>query len=375
MEKIEVVLIGDAAVRDIDANMIRETQRFHLKGQFDCAADAMAELQLLSPRLILLDANMRDADMVAVIRNLLMRAPGSALFCLSNDWDEDKQYDCIGAGAQGFLVRPLSGEDILRAMHVEESVPQSVNGEVLAFFSPKGKSGKTTLIANFALALARQTGETVAIIDADVQFGDLAVFFNLTPETTIVEAVRDVKHLSSATLDTYFTKANDRVSVLCGTLRPQLAERVRAPELESLLTLARSRYRYVLVDLPQGFNPISVTVAEAANLVYLVTMIGGAYECKHLLRSLDIFRSMDDFSRRVKTVFTRVSECNEPMRAKLAAEIGYPVSGMLPNAYLLVAAAANDGRMALDIKPDSPLSRSVAALIADMTASREARLL
>lgn len=368
MEKIEVVLIKESAGEDADLQMLREVGRFHLKAQFDYATQAMPEIGLLLPQLILLDADVHDEDMIAVIRNLLMRSPGSTLFCLSNHWHEDKQYDCIGAGAKGFLVRPLSGEDILQAMHIEERKPQTVNGEVLAFFSPKGKSGKTTLIANFALALARQTGESVAIIDADVQFGDLAVFFNLTPSTTIVEAVRDVKYLSPEMLETYFTKANGLVSVLCGIRRPQLAERVRAPELEELLTLARSCYRYVLVDLPQGFNPISVTAAEAADLVYLVTMIGGAYECKHLRRSLDIFRSMDDFPKRVKTVFTRVNVCDEDMRIKLAEEIGYPVAGMLPNAYLLVAAAANDGRMALDIKPDSPLSRSVAVLISDMMA-------
>lgn len=370
MEKIELVLIGATADIEIDASMICGSERFQLKAQFARATEAMSEIGLLSPQVILLDADTQSEDMVAVIRNLLMRSPGSALFCLSADWNEQRQYDCLSAGARGFLVRPLRCEDILQAMRKEDDAPQAANGEIFAFFSPKGKSGKTTLIANMALALARQTKESVAIVDADVQFGDLAVFFNLEPETTIVEAVRDVRHLSPVTLDPYFIKVNAQIRVLCGARRPQLAERVRAPDLEALLGLARSCYRYVLVDLPQGFNPISIAASEAADTVYLVTMVGGAYECRHLRRSLDIFRSMEDFSHRVKTIFTRVADCSEQSRKALAEEIGYPVTGMLPNAYLLVSAAANDGRMALDIKPESSLSRSITELINGITGEK-----
>lgn len=370
---ISFVLIERAGSRERDERMLGGYDGFSIKAKFDCAMDAMPEIGLLSPQVILLDTDAQDTDLIAGIRNLLMRSPGSKLFCLSDDWDEQKQYDCIGAGARGFLVRPLSHDDILQAISAGESAPRFVDGEIFAFFSPKGKSGKTTLIANMGLALARRTKETVAIIDADVQFGDLAVFFNLEPETTILEAARDVRHLSPAALDAYFAEVNEHVKVLCGVRRPQMAEHIYASDLNALLALARLCYRYVLVDLPQGFNPVSVTAAESADRVYLVTMVGGAYECRHLSRSVEVFRSMADYANRVKVVFTRVADCGEATRRDLEEKIGHPVAGMLPNAYLLVAAAANDGRMALDVKPDSPLSLSIAALIDDIVTEGGAR--
>lgn len=365
MDRMDVVLIEAQRGETLDATSLREFTGLRLRAHFYSAEEALAEIALLAPRVIVLDVDAAEGDVIAAIRGLLLRSPQSALLCLSGDWDEEEENDYLGAGAKGCLVRPLNPADIVQALRRGEGESKA-DGEVIAFFSPKGKSGKTTLIANLAMALARKSGETVAVIDADVQFGDMAVFFNLEPETTIVEAVRDIRHLSPATLDTYFTAVNDRVRVLCGTRRPELSEYVRTPECKALIDMARAAYRYVLIDLPQGFNPISVMASEAADRVYLVTMRSGAYELRHLRRALEVFRSLDRFSERVRTVVTRVSECSESVRRELEAQIGYPVAGMLPNAYLLVSSAANNGRMALDIKPDSLLSRSIADLLADM---------
>lgn len=365
MDRIDVVLIEAQRGETLDADILRESAGFRLRSHFYSVNEALPEIALLAPRVIVLDIDGVEGDVIAAIRSLLLRSPQSALLCLGGDWSEEKENDYLGAGAKGCLVRPLNPADIQQLLRTGEG-DSNVSGEVVVFFSPKGKSGKTTLIANLAMALARSSGETVAVIDADVQFGDMAVFFNLEPETTIVEAVRDIRHLSPATLDTYFTEVNDRVRVLCGTRRPELSEYIHTAECKALIDMARSYYRYVLIDLPQGFNPISVTAAEAADRVYLVTMRSGAYELRHLRRALEVFRSLDCFAERVRTVITRVSDCNETVRQELEGQIGYSVAGMLPNAYLLVSSAANNGRMALDIKPDSPLARSIGDLLADL---------
>ena len=39
--------------------------------------------------------------------------------------------------------------------------------------------------------------------------------------------------------------------------------------------------------------------------------------------------------------------------------IGYPVEGIIPNAFLKVSAAADDGHMALDLDPDSTFAQRV----------------
>ena len=229
-----------------------------------------------------------------------------------------------------------------------------------------------SLIANLAMSLAAQIGEPVGIIDADLQFGDMAVFFNLEPKSTIVEATRDVKFLSPVTLNSYFVPVPEaeNIRVLCGTKMPEFAEMVEIAPFEDMVRMAKSLFRYVLIDLPPGFNPISVAASELADTTYMVAMVGGGYEVLHMKRALEVFKAWPDYESRVKTIFTRVSPCTDEERKILEKELEYPISAILPNEYLLVSAAANSGRMAVDIQPDTPLSVQISRLSKDIMGHR-----
>ena len=62
--------------------------------------------------------------------------------------------------------------------------------QVIAIFSPKGGAGRTTIATNLAVALHRDTGARVCLMDANLQFGDVGVLLNLNPkDRSIAEAV------------------------------------------------------------------------------------------------------------------------------------------------------------------------------------------
>ncbi len=50
-------------------------------------------------------------------------------------------------------------------------------GKVVTVYSPKGGSGKTTIAVNLAIALQKDD-TTVALVDGNLQYGDIAVFLN-----------------------------------------------------------------------------------------------------------------------------------------------------------------------------------------------------
>ena len=207
------------------------------------------------------------------------------------------------------------------------------------------------------MALARVSGEKVGIIDAETNFADMDAFLNLNPRSTIVEVLRDLTYLTSGTLEKYFEEVSDKVFVLCGAKTPQQAAFVEPEGLTKLINLARPNFRYLLVDLAPGFNPISIAAAEASERVYLTTMAGGAFEIKHLERAMEIFRSLDNWQQRVGCVITRMTP--DVRRAKeLEEQIGCPVT-LIPNEYLLCSEAANNGRMAVDIGSGSPLTQQI----------------
>ena len=352
------------------SSVIRGTSGFSLAARYQQAGDALGQSAMFKPNIILLDID--EKGNLGLVPEFASAFPGAAILCISSHWDAKESDQIAQAGAKGYLVKPFSSEELTEAVQTFSKSGMAQGSEVLAFFSPKGKSGKTTLIANLAMSLAARSGEPVGIIDADLQFGDMAVFFNLEPKSTIVEATRDVKFLSPITLNPYFMAVPEaeNIRVLCGTKKPEFAEMVEIAPFEDLVRMAQSLFRYVLIDLPPGFNPISVASAELADTTYMVAMVGGGFEVLHMKRALDVFKAWPDYEQRVKTIFTRVSPCMEKERELLEQELGYPVSSILPNEYLLVSAAANSGRMAVDVQPDTPLSKNINRLSKDIMGRR-----
>lgn len=355
------------------SSVIRATSGFNLIARYQLAGDALGQGAMFNPNIILLDIDVTGN--LGLISEFAATFPKAALLCISSHWDAKDAAQIVKAGAKGYLVKPFTSEEFLEAVQTFGKSGMALGSEVLAFFSPKGKSGKTTLIANLAMSLANKTGEAVGIIDADLQFGDMAVFFNLEPKSTIVEATRDIKFLSPITLNAYFVSVPEaeKIHVLCGTKKPEYAELVEIATFEDTVHMAQSLFRYVLIDLPPGFNPITLAAAELASTTYVMAMVGGGYEVLHMKRALEIFKAWPDYQSRVKTIFTRVSPCTDEEREILESELEYPVSAILPNEYLLVSAAANNGRMAVDIQPDTPLSQNINRLSEDIIGRRRTR--
>ena len=339
------------------SSVIRNTKDFELVSRYQRAGDALGQGLVFKPNLILLDID--DEDNLSMLEDFTKTFSDADVICLSAKWAPSDSESIARAGAKGFLIKPFTSEELIEALRTFNKSGLSFGSDVISFFSPKGKSGKTTLIANLGMALAQKTGQQVGIIDADLQFGDMSVFFNLTPKTTIVEAVRDINFLSPVTLNSYFLPIAENLRVLCGTRRPEYAEMVDIKAFTEVIDMARSMYRYVLIDLPSGFTPISIATAEASDITYLAAMINGVFEIHHMKRALEIFKAWPDFERRVRTVFTRVEPCDANEQNKLAELLEFPVSSIIPNEYMLTSSAANNGQMAILEQPDSRLAKMV----------------
>ena len=350
------------------SSVIRNTKDFELVSRYQRAGDALGQGLMFKPNLILLDID--EEDNLSMLEDFTKTFTEADVICISAKWAPSDSESIARAGAKGFLIKPFTSEELQEALRTFNKTGLSYGSNVLAFFSPKGKSGKTTLIANLGMALAQKTGQQVGIIDADLQFGDMSVFFNLAPKTTLMEAVRDINFLSPVTLNSYFLPIADNLRVLCGTRRPEYAEMVDIKAFTEVVDMARSMYRYVLIDIPSGFTPISIATAEASDITYLVTMINGIFEIQHMQRALDIFKAWPDYEDRVRTIFTRVEPCDANERDKLVQSLGYPKVSVIPNEYMLVSSSANNGQMAILEQPDSKFAYFVNQLADEIIGSK-----
>jgi pilus assembly protein CpaE len=144
-------------------------------------------------------------------------------------------------------------------------------GKVITVFSTKGGAGKSVMATNLGVLLAQRSEGTVALVDADLQFGDIAVMLKLAPQHTIVDAVGSYERLDVGFLETLLsTHAPSGLKVLPAPLEPAFADQIGAEQMAQIVKLLRSFCSYVVIDTPAYFNDVVLSLIEESDDVLLV---------------------------------------------------------------------------------------------------------
>ncbi|HKX78248.1 MAG TPA: P-loop NTPase [Novosphingobium sp.] len=169
-----------------------------------------------------------------------------------------------------------------------------------------GGCGATTVITHLAEALAQHhPGEHgVCVIDLDLQGGDVAAFVGETPNVSIAALLEAGDRLDNDLLRSAITSTRFGFSVVAAPSAVTPLETVDLDQLLTILRLVRSRYRYVLVDLPAAWTNWALSVALASSQVLLLTdfSISSLRQAK---RRLELFASVGMDAERIKVVANR----------------------------------------------------------------------
>ena len=147
------------------------------------------------------------------------------------------------------------------------------------------------------------------------------------------------------------------VSLLSSPDRPEYAELVSPENLVDVVMMTGNIFRYVLIDLPAGFNPLSLNVCRISDLIFVTTMLNSGFEIKHVKKTMEMFESQENEKYKVK-IFTRVNPFTEEERRKIADKLGYPVDVMIPNEYRMIS-IANSGRLSRGLPKDTLLMKAI----------------
>lgn len=173
-----------------------------------------------------------------------------------------------------------------------------------AVFSSKGGVGKTTIATNLAVALADKTSGRVALVDADLQFGDVTLFLNLAPRSTLADMISDVEHLDSTVLDSYTVDYNERLRVLPAPFRPEQAETITGAHLTAILKEFRTSYPYTVIDTAASFNETTLAVLDASDIIYMIVELD-LPTVKNVKLGLEIMQNLGYGPEKVQLILNR----------------------------------------------------------------------
>lgn len=144
-------------------------------------------------------------------------------------------------------------------------------GRVIAIASPKGGTGKSVIATNLAILLAQRSPRPVVLVDADLQFGDVAVLLRLTPEHTVVDAVQSTHRLDEEMLKEILMRHEaSGLFILPAPIDPALADEVSPGDLIKIVEMLQSFCSFVIIDTPGHFNDVTLSVLEHSDDVVLV---------------------------------------------------------------------------------------------------------
>jgi pilus assembly protein CpaE len=213
-------------------------------------------------------------------------------------------------------------------------------GRMICVLGLKGGCGKTLTAANVGVALAL-AGRKVALIDLDLQFGDLALAMGLRPDRTLYDLVRSGGSLDAEKLEDYMVTHQSGARVLLAPVSPDQAGLVTVPFLREVERLLCATHDFVLVDTPPNFTPEVIAATDVSTDVLMVAM-RDTLSLKNTKLGLETLERMGYDRSRIRLVLNRANTNVGIERQDVLAIIGRDADVLVPS-HRNVTRSVNQG--------------------------------
>lgn len=286
-DKIKVLIVDDVPQTRTDIRrLLYFEDDMEVVGESENGKAAIEAVSETFPDVILMDINMPIMDGIRATEKITALHPQVSIIIISIQGEQEYLKKAMIAGARDYLVKPLSSEDMsttirqvykmgkrrkekketsYKSLEVQREKSETVHNTI-AIFSGKGGVGKTVLASNLAVALAQKKLK-VALLDLDLQFGDVAVMFNLNENATINDLVQEESKVNEELLDRFLIRHISGVHILPAPHWPQEEENIKAEFVDNLIKTLQKSFDCILIDTPTYFNEVSLLVLEKADLI------------------------------------------------------------------------------------------------------------
>jgi pilus assembly protein CpaE len=380
---IKVLIVDDIPeTRDHLSRLLGLERDLDVAGTAGTGEEAIKVAMELRPDVIVMDINMPGMDGVAAAEIISQRLPTCPIIMMSVHGEAGQLKRAISAGAREFLVKPFSGDEfsasirtvfereLARRTQFEASLPvvpaivsptDAGDHQVIAVFSPKGGAGRTTIATNLAVALHRETGGRVCLVDANLQFGDVGVLLNLNPKDRSILETVESGDPDGDIIDSCVIDHSTGIRVLLAPPSPEGADLVTPVYMRQIVEHLRIGHEFVVIDLPSGLSDLSLAVMDAADTIMVLTALE-ITTIKNVRLFLEVAEQLEYARSKIRLVINRADAAQGIRIADVEASVRRPIDGTIVSDGRLSVLAVNRGVPFVVSHPDSVLSRDVTKL-------------
>ncbi len=341
------------------------------------------EIDLSAPWILLFGPSYGDEPGIKEVQTLGQTHPLVGTVLIVDDLSTELLQRALRAQIGDVLRGPGEANELLESIaRVADSLggsPLSAArehrddlGRLITVVSTKGGAGKSVVASNIGVLLAQETGRPAALLDADLQFGDIAIMLRIAPRHTIVDVMGVIRRLEPAVLqDLLLRHEPSGLLVLPAPVEPAFADQVGATDLVRIVNTLRSFCDYVVVDTAPQLTDLVLALLEESDDILLVCP-PEVPTVKNAKLALQTFRLLNIPLSKVRLVLNRSTtkgklDAGEVEKAlQLKVEVEVPADSAVPQ-------AVNEGVPVVMAAPRSPAAKGYRKL-AQLVLSSESRL-
>ncbi len=372
--KIDTVIIDpENNSREIILNYLARIEDINVTQEFNDVLTAMNFITESRPHLIIVDISQKTQMALDIIVKISNSLKNSKIIVLSYDMSPETVIKALRAGAREFLTKPLIENDFIQAVEkLKDLILGNINDttkcKVITTFSNKGGIGKTAIATNLAVELANMTKERVALVDLNMQMGDITTFLDLNPSFDTSYVINNLERIDEgfllSTLEKY---GNSSLYVLADPPDLEQAEVITSENITTLINVLRNVFSYIIIDTTASFDSKTITALDNSDLVLLISIIN-LPSVRNCQRCFDLFKRLGYTKDKIKIIVNRYMENEEIKVEDVEDVLGHPVYFKIPNNYFTIINAINKGLPVCEINPHSNIAKSfkeLAALLSD----------
>ena len=337
-----------------------------------------------SPSLILLDVMLPKLDGYQVAAKIRQEEGTTAhvpIIMLTAEREVEQKVRGLRAGADDYLIKPFHPAELLARIKslLARFAPHDVLvgrpplGRVFAFYGAKGGVGTTTIAINAAIALHKELGRKVCLVDGVLQFGDHRVFLDLGLDRKSMVDIVSAPSIDVDLVKQVMVRHDSGIDLLLAPPSPETAELVTPEHIPIILDHLRTLYDYVLIDIDKTLDDINLGIIEAAETVFVV-MTADLSCLKNVRLVLETIGHLGYQSDKVQLVLNRSNAFTGINVKNAEGALKRTIDHQIVNEYRGAISALNSGSPFMLNKADSVLGRALLDFTknVDKAAPREA---
>ncbi|WP_240138780.1 AAA family ATPase [Streptomyces sp. MUM 178J] len=243
------------------------------------AGESLDEL----PEVVLVHERIGPVPALELIREVALRFPAVGVVLVTSDASPGLYSAAMDSGARGLVGLPLSYEVLAQRVQAAAGWSAGVRrhlghgpdtltgpgGTVVTVTGAKGGVGATVTAVQLALA-AVASGHRTALVDLDLQSGDIASYLDVQFRRSIVDlaAIRDI---TPRILQDALFSHESGLALLLAPAEGERGEDVDDRVVRMVVSALRQRYEIVVVDCGTQMTTANAAAIETADSTLLVT--------------------------------------------------------------------------------------------------------